>query len=232
MTDRKDPTSDRAGDGAGDDAGLKRLLGVLKPPKPSEILRARVENAIHDAPASAPMADAPDAPPRMALRQALYGRIAASVILAAGIALGTWLPPPQPIGGGMPVAVQWATGTGGSTVGNDGTNFNRRQDARDTGQGQGQESGQDGAREQGREGELGLALVGGGTPVTGIGLVRAQWDVTDGGTDTGFGDATGTGNGFESGDGFGGGFENAGFEGGDENSGSTLGGGLDSIPLY
>ncbi len=202
MTDRNDPSSHDAAD----DAGLKRLLGVLKPPKPSELLRARVENAIHDAPPSASKST-PDAPPRTAPRRALYGRIAASVVLAAGIALGTWLPAPQP-SGGTPVTVQLATGTGGSTG---GTDFSRRQDVQDTGKDTSQES------------ELGLALVGGGTPVTGIGLVHADWDSADSGTGTGFEE---TSDGVDSRAAFNSGseFENVNFESG--------GSALSEIPLY
>ncbi len=155
MTDKFDPNLS--------DADLKRLLGVLQPPQPSDLLRARVENALHDAPVSA-SASMGDTPPRMAPRQALYGRIAAAVVLAAAVALGTLVPAPQS-GGRAPVGIQSA----GSILG--GSEFDGRQESQDAG------------RNSARESALGLALVGGGTPVTMIGLVSADWGDGDGGTD-------------------------------------------------
>jgi hypothetical protein len=197
MSDRQDPNLD--------DAELRRALGTLKPPQPSDLLRARVENAIHGTAASAPMPDAHvGAPPR----RAFYGRIAASVILALGVALGTWLPAPQRISGG-PGNPQWATTT--TTDGtNGGTGFT------------GQQSAQDAGANGTQENELGLALVGGGASVTGIGLVRAQFDGTDGAADDGFDSSNG--NGADTAFNTGSGFENVSFE--------TGGNALDSIPLY
>ncbi len=162
MTDKNDPTSQDAAD----DAGLKRLLGVLEPPMPSELLRARVEIAIHDAPPSASASTA-DTPPYLAPRRALYGRISAAVVLAAAVALGTWVPAPQS-GGRAPVGIQSA----GSILG--GSEFDGRQESQDAG------------RNSAEENALGLALVGGGAPVTMIGLVSADWGAGDGGTDTDF----------------------------------------------
>ncbi len=163
MTDKRDVPSDDAGD----DAGLKRLLGVLQPPEPSDLLKARVENAIHDAAHDAPVsasAATTDTPPRMAPRQALHGRIAAAVIVAAAVALGTLVPAPQS-GERAPVGIQSAGGILG------GSEFDGRQESQDAG------------RNSARENALGLALVGGGTPVSMIGLVSADWGDGDGGTD-------------------------------------------------
>ena len=163
MTDRKEQTLD--------ESGLKRLLGVLKPPAPSDILRARIENAIAGAPVSGPDAGfngatpGPGIPAHTLPRPGLYGRLAASVLLAAGVALAIWLPG-SPRDGGAPVTRQWAAGA----VGGNSATVSASQ-----------ENAQENAQVNGRETEIGLTLVGGGAPVTGIALVRADWSAASGG---------------------------------------------------
>ncbi len=205
MTDRKDPTLI--------DDGLDRLLGELKPPKPSDLLRARVENAVVGAPAASP-APGQAAGPTWAPRRAFYSRIAASLALAAGVALATWLPAPVP-DGAAPVAAPLAAGP---VVGNGAEAYAREENARDRAQ--------DGARDASRETAIGLALVGGGAPVIGIALVRAEPD----GAESGIGTGGRTGNGFGSAPAFDltVGLETVGFE----TDAEAIDSGLDSIPLY
>lgn len=177
MTDRKEPTLD--------EAGLKRLLGVLRPPAPSDLLRARIENAIVSAPVSGSDAGFNGATPgsgvraRALPRPGLYARLAASVLLAAGVALAIWLPG-SPRDGGAPVTHQWAAG---STGGNSATVY----------------AAQENAQENNGENAIGLTLVGGGTPVTGIALVRADWSAAPAGVenDAGYAAEGGTDGGVE-----------------------------------
>ena len=169
MTDRKEPTLD--------EVGLKRLLGVLRPPAPSDLLRARIENAMVRAPVSASDAGSNGATPGSGLparpepRPGFYARLAASVLLAAGVALAIWLPG-SPRDGGAPVTRQLAAGSAG---GKSPTVY------------AGQENAQENAQENNGETEFGLTLVGGGTPVTGIALVRADWSAAPVGAENGTG---------------------------------------------
>lgn len=195
MTDRKDPTLI--------DDGLDRLLGELKPPKPSDLLRARVESAVVGAAAASP-ASGEAAGPTWAPRRAFYGRIAASLALAVGVALATWLPAPVR-DGATPVAAQLAAGP---VVGNGAEAYAGQENARDRAQ--------DAAQDASRETAISLALVGGGAPVIGIALVRADPD----GAESGIGSAPA----FDGTDGF----ETVGFE----TDAEAIDSGLDSIPLY
>lgn len=70
-----------------DDAGLKQVLGVLVPPAPSDLLRARVEKAITHAPVQGATARA-----GATGRASRYSRIAACMLLMAGVAAAIWLP--------------------------------------------------------------------------------------------------------------------------------------------
>jgi hypothetical protein len=185
MTDRKEPTLD--------ETGLKRLLGVLTPPAPSDLLRARIENAIVSAPVSGSDAGFNGATPgagvpaRALPRPGLYARLAASVLLAAGVALAIWLPG-SPRDGGAPVTRQWAAGSAG---GNSATVYAAQENAA--------ENAAENAQENGRENAIGLTLVGGGAPVTGIALVRADWSAAPVGVenDSGYAAEGGTDGGVE-----------------------------------
>lgn len=72
-----------------EDRRLDRLLGVLKPPLPSDLLRARVEKALEARP-KGPSA----AGPRPGRRGAALARIAAALVLTAAVAVASWMPAP------------------------------------------------------------------------------------------------------------------------------------------
>jgi hypothetical protein len=112
-------------------------------------------------------------------RLGLYARLAASVLVAAGVALAIGLPA-SPRDGGASVTRQWAAGSAGSSS---ATVYD----------------GQQNAQENGGETEIGLTLVGGGAPVTGIALVRADWSAASAGVenDTGYAADGGTDGGAE-----------------------------------
>ncbi len=94
MTDRFDP-------GLSDEA-LDRILGELKAPAPSDLLRARLDNAMGTDGDAQPVAS-PSRSRRPAPRAAGFARMAAVLLLAAGTGLAAWLPAPVP----APVPSPW-----------------------------------------------------------------------------------------------------------------------------
>ncbi len=94
MTDRFDP-------GLSDEA-LDRILGELKAPAPSDLLRARLDNAM-GTDGDAQRVASPSPSRRPAPRAALFARMAAALLLAAGTGLAAWLPAPGP----APVPSPW-----------------------------------------------------------------------------------------------------------------------------
>ncbi len=94
MTVRDDP-------GLSDEA-LDRILGELKAPAPSELLRARLDNAM-GTDGDAQRVASPSPSRRPAPRAALFARMAAALLLAAGTGLAAWLPAPGP----EPVPSPW-----------------------------------------------------------------------------------------------------------------------------
>ena len=90
MTDKFDP-------GLSDQA-LDRVLGELKAPSPSDLLRARLDNAM-GTDGDAQRAASPSRSRRPAPRAALFARMAAALLLAAGTGLAAWLPAPVPATG-------------------------------------------------------------------------------------------------------------------------------------
>ena len=158
MTDRNDPSpSDKA---------LDRLLGELKAPAPSDLLHARLENAI-GADADAARAASLSLGGRPAPRAAMFARIAAALLIAAGTGLAAWLPAPGPAprpgtlaSSPAPVASPWWA------VLNEGAPADAAEEA-----------------------EIGLTLVGDdGATAAGVALVRADWSAALASTenDTGF----------------------------------------------
>lgn len=163
MTDKTYPLSD--------DQGLKRLLEVLRPPAPSDLLRVRVEKAITRGPVSGLTAGSYGAAAKSGVssRASRYARFAAGLLVVAGVGLALWVPAP-PHEGGSPVPRQMAA----TAVGGDRS---RAYVAPPYAQGNGTGT------------DLGVTLTGGGAAFTGIPLVRANWPTatayTDG--DPGFG---------------------------------------------
>ncbi len=94
MTDRFDP-------GLSDEA-LDRILGELKAPAPSDLLRARLDNAM-GTDGDAQRVGSPSRSRRPAPPAALFARMAAVLLLAVGTGLGAWLPAPGP----APVPSPW-----------------------------------------------------------------------------------------------------------------------------
>ncbi len=90
MTDRFDP-------GLSDEA-LDRILGELKAPAPSDLLRARLDNAM-GTDGDAQRVASPSPSRRPAPRAALFARMAAALLLAAVTGLAAWLPAPGPAPG-------------------------------------------------------------------------------------------------------------------------------------
>ncbi|MDX1483394.1 MAG: hypothetical protein R3229_02835 [Alphaproteobacteria bacterium] len=142
----------------GDD-GLDRLLDTLKAPPPSDLLRARLRAATLNA-AKVGLTSRFAAADR-SWRRAAFGRIAAGLVLAAGIGLGVWWPAPGTGPGpraGAPAAApvtadRWAL---------------TRDVALD---------------DVAAEAALGLTLVGDGDAIAGgVGLVRAGWSGSPEGT--------------------------------------------------
>ena len=148
MTDKFDPGIS--------DQDLDRVLGELKAPAPSDLLRARLDNAMGPAGHGAPVAPSTRYR-RAAPRAALLARIAAALLIAAVTGLAAWLPAPGAVSGPGSVAVapapvpsSWQAALEEDTPG----------DPAD-------------------EAEFGLALVGGdGTAMDAVALVRADWTAT------------------------------------------------------
>ena len=147
MTDRFDP-------GLSDEA-LDRILGELKAPAPSDLLRARLDNAM-GTDGDAQRVASPSPSRRPAPRAALFARMAAALLLAAVTGFAAWLPAPGPAPGSgtlaaspAPVPSPWrAVLDQGAPA--------------------------DGAAEA--ETGLTLTLVGsGGAAMAAVGLVRADW---------------------------------------------------------
>ncbi len=144
MTDRFDPNlSDQA---------LDRVLGELRAPAPSDLLRARLDHAMAADGDAAP-ARAPTPAGRTAPRAALLARLAAALLIAAFTGLGAGLPVPGPAPGPGTLAASPAFSLAPVPV--------VRQAVFDDGP---------------AEAEFGITLVGGdGAAFADLGLVRADW---------------------------------------------------------
>ena len=147
MTDKFDP-------GLSDEA-LDRVLGELKAPAPSDLLRARLDNAMGtDGDAQRVASPSPSRWPMP--RTAMLARLAAALLIAAFTGLAAWLPPPGLVPGPgilaaspAPVPSPWRAVLDQGAPG-------------------------DGAAEA--ETGLTLTLVGsGGAAIAAVGLVRADW---------------------------------------------------------
>lgn len=68
---------------------LNRLLDLLVPPAPSDLLRARIEKALDARSAGPAVSGAGKAP-----RAAAWARTAAALLLAAAVAVASWMPAP------------------------------------------------------------------------------------------------------------------------------------------
>jgi len=134
------------------DAGLDRLLDELKAPPPSDLLRARLNNAaLATARVGGRMGSAGSP---LAFRAGVKARLAAALALAALVGLAALLPAPGPAGVQRPVQFAAPQPEGPSTIA-----------AADSV-----------AAEGGVDSGPALALVGGGdAAITGVGLVRAGW---------------------------------------------------------
>ncbi|MCH8917003.1 MAG: hypothetical protein IIC52_03015 [Proteobacteria bacterium] len=141
--------TDRFGPNLSDQA-LDRVLGELRAPAPSDLLRARLDNAMATD-GDGGRAGAPSPAGRTAPRAALFARLAAALLIAAFTGLGAWLPALAPGPGSLAASPAFFLAPVPVV----------RQAVFD-----------DGAAEA----EIGLTLVGGdGAAFAALGLVRADW---------------------------------------------------------
>ncbi len=135
------------------DAGLDRLLDELKAPPPSDLLRARLNNAAR----AGGRMGAAGSP--LAFRAGVKARLAAALALAALVGLAALLPAPGPAGVQRPVQFAAPEPEEPWTVAESVA-----------------EAADSAAEEGGADSGPALALVGGGDgAITGVGLVRAGW---------------------------------------------------------